>query len=44
MIRPNPKPGEMLLFSPYLIHGGGVNFNKDITRVSLEMRFFRKRG
>ena len=42
MTRPNPRPHEVLVFSPYLIHGGAVNFNDDITRVSLEMRFFRK--
>jgi len=41
-IRPNPKPNEILLFSPYLIHGGAVNMNKNATRISLEMRFWRK--
>ncbi len=40
-IRPDPKPNELMLFSPYLIHGGGVNLNKAVTRMSLEMRFFR---
>lgn len=39
MIRPNPKEGQALLFSPYLIHGAAVNQNKDITRISLELRF-----
>lgn len=39
MIRPNPKEGQALLFSPYLIHGAAVNQNRDITRVSLELRF-----
>lgn len=39
MIRPNPKKGEALLFSPFLIHGSAVNQNEDITRVSLELRF-----
>lgn len=39
MIRPNPKPGEALLFTPYLIHGAGINLNPDITRISLELRF-----
>ncbi|MEO1033101.1 MAG: phytanoyl-CoA dioxygenase family protein [Bacteroidota bacterium] len=38
MIRPNPKEGEALLFSPFLIHGAAVNQNEDITRVSLELR------
>lgn len=42
-VRPNPGAGEFMVFSPYLIHGGGVNWNPDTTRMSLEMRFFRKR-
>lgn len=42
MIRPNPAPGQATLFSPYLIHGGGYNLNTDTTRVSLEMRFWKK--
>jgi len=42
LIRPSPKSNEFMLFSPYLIHGGGINQNIDITRVSLEMRFWRK--
>lgn len=42
MIRPNPHINEMLVFSPYLVHGGGVNLNEDLTRVSLEMRFWAK--
>lgn len=41
MVRPNPGPDEVLVFSPYLIHGGAANLNKDVTRVSLEMRFWR---
>ena len=40
-IRPNPGPGEALIFSPYLIHGGGRNFAPDQTRVSLALRFAR---
>lgn len=39
MIRPNPKQGEALIFTPYLIHGAAVNKNNDMTRVSLELRF-----
>jgi hypothetical protein len=39
--RPNPAPNEVLVFSPYLIHGGGFNQQVDCTRVSLEMRFWR---
>ena len=40
--RPNPNAGEMLIFSPYLVHGAGYNFNTDETRVSLEARFWRR--
>jgi hypothetical protein len=42
--RPNPGPNEVLVFSPYLIHGGAFNQQTDATRVSLEMRFWRDRG
>lgn len=38
MMRPNPKEGEALLFSPFLIHGAAVN-RSDSTRVSIELRF-----
>lgn len=41
-VRPNPQWNEVLVFSPYLIHGGAINLNTDQTRVSLEMRFWRK--
>jgi hypothetical protein len=41
MIRPLPRDNEMILFSPYLIHGGGVNLNPDMTRTSIEIRFWR---
>ncbi|MTI37938.1 phytanoyl-CoA dioxygenase family protein [Fulvivirga lutimaris] len=37
-IRPNPKYGESIIFSPYLIHGSAVNLNEDITRMALELR------
>ncbi|WBO85684.1 phytanoyl-CoA dioxygenase family protein [Hymenobacter yonginensis] len=40
LIRPNPNPDEVLLFSPYLLHGGAVNLTANLTRVSLEMRFW----
>ncbi len=40
MIRPNPKEGEALIFSPFLIHGAAVN-RSDQTRVSIELRFPR---
>ncbi len=42
MMRPNPNPDEVLVFSPYLIHGGALNLNEDLTRVSLEMRLWRR--
>lgn len=42
LVRPNPAANEVLLFSPYLIHGGASNSAPDQTRVSLEMRFWRK--
>jgi len=41
LIRPNPTDDEVLLFSPYLLHGGAVNLNQDATRISLEMRFWQ---
>lgn len=40
--RPDPKDNEVLVFSPYLIHGGAVNLNRDQTRISIEMRFWKK--
>ena len=40
LLRPNPTPDEVLLFSPYLLHGGAVNLNDDETRISLEVRFW----
>ena len=36
-----PSEGSMLCFSSHLIHGLGVNRNKDITRVALEFRLHR---
>jgi len=42
MIRPTPNENEVLIFSPYLVHGGGYNLNLDQTRISLEVRFWKK--
>ena len=42
MVRPDVKENEIMIFSPYLIHGGGANLNEDVTRISLEVRFFPK--
>ena len=41
MIRPNPNYNQMMLFSPYLIHGCSDNANSNITRFSLEIRFIK---
>lgn len=40
-VRPNPGPNQVLVFSPYLIHGGSVNLNEDSTRISIEVRLWR---
>jgi hypothetical protein len=42
VVRPDPVANEILVFSPYLIHGGSVNLNPDKTRISIEMRLWRK--
>ncbi len=39
--RPDVPDDHCLVFSPYLIHGGARNFNHNLTRISLEMRFWR---
>lgn len=44
LTRPDPALNEVLVFSPYLIHGGAFNQQTDRTRVSLEMRFWRVRA
>jgi hypothetical protein len=36
------KRGDALIFSPYLIHGNGVNRENDLTRVSVEFRFCKQ--
>jgi len=41
LIRPNPNENQLLIFSSNLIHGGGLNDNKNLTRVSIELRFWR---
>jgi len=40
---PNPGMNQVMVFSPYLLHGGSLNRNRDVTRVSLEMRFWPKK-
>jgi len=42
VVRPNPKRNETLIFSPYLIHGGAVNLNPNQTRISIELRLWKK--
>jgi len=39
LIRPNPKPNEVLIFYPKLIHSGLNNISNE-TRFSLEMRLY----
>ncbi|HEY0743954.1 MAG TPA: hypothetical protein VGD40_20955 [Chryseosolibacter sp.] len=41
-VRPSPSENQVLVFSPYLIHGGSVNLNRDETRISIEMRLWKK--
>ncbi len=41
LTRANPAENEMLIFSPYLVHGGAYNLESDVTRVSLEIRFWK---
>lgn len=43
MIRPNPNIGQVMLFSPYLIHGCANNNNLYTTRISIEVRFIQER-
>ncbi|HEY8936231.1 MAG TPA: hypothetical protein VIM65_13455 [Cyclobacteriaceae bacterium] len=41
-VRPNPAMNEVLVFSPYLIHGGSVNANINTTRISIEVRLWKR--
>ena len=41
LVRPEINDNEIMVFSPYMIHGGGYNFQKDTTRISLEARFWK---
>tara|TARA_Y100000589_G_C27055439_1_gene589099 strand:- start:67 stop:918 length:852 start_codon:yes stop_codon:yes gene_type:complete len=40
MKRPKVDYGNLMLFSPYSIHGGGVNLGKQV-RISFELRFWK---
>lgn len=41
MVRPNPGIEQVMIFSPYLVHGCSDNDNNDVTRVSIEIRFIK---
>ena len=41
MIRPDPQTDQVMIFSPYLIHGCATNLNPGTTRISLEIRFIK---
>lgn len=41
LINKYPSEGEMLCFSSHLVHGLGVNRNRDLTRVALEFRLHK---
>lgn len=41
-INPDLTEGEGLIFSPFLLHGNGINKLPDTTRISIELRFCRK--
>ena len=41
LITPDPQHGQAMVFTPYAIHGGGINFNTETTRISLEIRFWK---
>ena len=38
MIRPNPKQGDAIFFTPFLIHGAAFN-KSNHTRIAMELRF-----
>lgn len=42
VVRPSPGVNEVLVFSPYLIHGGAINSSPDQTRVSIEIRLWKR--
>lgn len=41
LTRPIVNDNEIMVFSPYLVHGGGYNFQENKTRISLEARFWK---
>lgn len=42
VVRPSPGVNEVLVFSPYLIHGGAINSSPDQTRISIEIRLWKR--
>lgn len=42
VVRPVLKENEVLLFSSNMIHGGSINLNEELTRVSIEIRFWEQ--
>ena len=42
LTRPSINDGQVLVFSPHLIHGCAFNEQKNKTRVALELRLFKK--
>ncbi|MEO1253560.1 MAG: hypothetical protein AAFY41_01560 [Bacteroidota bacterium] len=44
MTVPDPLDNQVLVFSPYLLHGLSENLNRNETRISLEMRFWRDKS
>jgi hypothetical protein len=42
VVRPSPAANEVLVFSPYLIHGGAINLSLDQTRISIEIRLWTR--
>jgi hypothetical protein len=44
MTRPEVRLGELLAFTPFMIHGSALNLNPETTRVSFELRLFDEAG
>lgn len=42
LIRPKINLGQVLIFTPNLIHGAAINEQEDTTRIALEFRLFKK--
>lgn len=42
LVRPSIRNGQVLIFTPNLIHGAAVNEQKDVTRVALEFRLYEE--